>query len=115
HGRSRATARWRYLRSSRCFASRHLACFARGRSEPARRAQAPWFPDPRLAGQGAQEGRLEEGPQAAAVLQALTSPMARLFGTDGVRGVAGELLSAELALALGKAGAGHAHAEHPRV
>jgi len=41
--------------------------------------------------------------------------MARLFGTDGVRGVAGELLSAELALALGKAGTGHAHAEHPRV
>ncbi len=41
--------------------------------------------------------------------------MARLFGTDGVRGVAGELLSAELALKLGKAGAGHAHAEHPRV
>ena len=39
----------------------------------------------------------------------------KLFGTDGVRGVAGELLSAELALALGKAGAGHAHAERPRV
>jgi phosphoglucosamine mutase len=39
----------------------------------------------------------------------------RLFGTDGVRGVAGELLSAELALALGKAGAAHAHAERPRV
>jgi phosphoglucosamine mutase len=41
--------------------------------------------------------------------------MTRLFGTDGVRGVAGELLSAELALALGKAGAGHAQAERPRV
>ncbi|MGA9286133.1 MAG: phosphoglucosamine mutase, partial [Solirubrobacteraceae bacterium] len=41
--------------------------------------------------------------------------MTKLFGTDGVRGVAGELLSAELALALGRAGAGHAHAEHPRV
>jgi phosphoglucosamine mutase len=41
--------------------------------------------------------------------------MGKLFGTDGVRGVAGELLSAELALALGKAGAGHAHAERPRV
>ena len=27
----------------------------------------------------------------------------RLFGTDGVRGVAGELLTAELALALGRA------------
>jgi phosphoglucosamine mutase len=41
--------------------------------------------------------------------------MSKLFGTDGVRGVAGELLSAELALALGKAAAGHAHTEHPRV
>jgi phosphoglucosamine mutase len=41
--------------------------------------------------------------------------MGKLFGTDGVRGVAGELLSAELALALGKAAAGHAHARHPRV
>src|SRR5665811_98652 len=41
--------------------------------------------------------------------------MAKLFGTDGVRGVAGVLLSAELALALGKAAAGHAHARRPRV
>jgi phosphoglucosamine mutase len=41
--------------------------------------------------------------------------MARLFGTDGVRGVAGELLSAELALALGKAATGHAGAQCPRV
>jgi phosphoglucosamine mutase len=41
--------------------------------------------------------------------------MGKLFGTDGVRGVAGELLSAELAVALGKAAAAHAHAEHPRV
>jgi phosphoglucosamine mutase len=41
--------------------------------------------------------------------------MARLFGTDGVRGVAGELLSAELALALGKAAVAHSQAEHPRV
>ncbi len=41
--------------------------------------------------------------------------MAKLFGTDGVRGVAGVLLSAELALALGKAAAGHAHAQRPRV
>ena len=50
------------------------------------------------ARQGAQEGRPEEGAQAAAVLQALATPPARggamgrrLFGTDGVRGVAGEL------------------------
>jgi phosphomannomutase len=39
----------------------------------------------------------------------------RLFGTDGVRGVAGELLSAELALALGKAATGHTGAARPRV
>ena len=84
---------------------------ARGRPEPARRAQAPRLPDARPARQGAQEGRPQEGPQAAAVLQALApccedgraepspSPCpAKLFGTDGVRGVAGELLTADLAL-----------------
>ena len=32
----------------------------------------------------------------------------RLFGTDGVRGVAGEFLTAELALALGRAASAHA-------
>ncbi len=41
--------------------------------------------------------------------------MAKLFGTDGVRGVAGDLLSAELALALGKAATGHVQAQRPRV
>ncbi len=41
--------------------------------------------------------------------------MARLFGTDGVRGVAGELLTAELALALGKAATHQVGAERPRV
>jgi phosphoglucosamine mutase len=41
--------------------------------------------------------------------------MRKLFGTDGVRGVAGELLSAELALALGKAATAHTQAQHPRV
>ena len=51
---------------------------ARGRSEPARRAQAPRLPDARPARQGAQEGRPEEGAQAAAVLQALDpAPCAR--------------------------------------
>ncbi|HXC46358.1 MAG TPA: phosphoglucosamine mutase [Solirubrobacteraceae bacterium] len=39
----------------------------------------------------------------------------RLFGTDGVRGVAGELLSAELALALGKAVTARSPAQRPRV
>lgn len=39
----------------------------------------------------------------------------RLFGTDGVRGVAGELLTAELALGLGRAAVEQARLEHPRV
>jgi phosphoglucosamine mutase len=39
----------------------------------------------------------------------------KLFGTDGVRGVAGELLTAELALALGRAATLQAQAEAPRV
>jgi phosphoglucosamine mutase len=39
----------------------------------------------------------------------------RLFGTDGVRGVAGELLSGELALALGRAAASVSDARAPRV
>ncbi|MEA2255610.1 MAG: phosphoglucosamine mutase [Solirubrobacteraceae bacterium] len=38
-----------------------------------------------------------------------------LFGTDGVRGVAGELLTAELAVALGRAATEHAAADAPRV
>ncbi|HEX3391540.1 MAG TPA: phosphoglucosamine mutase [Solirubrobacteraceae bacterium] len=41
--------------------------------------------------------------------------MGRLFGTDGVRGVAGELLSAELALALGKTATARTGAQRPRV
>ncbi len=44
---------------------------ARGRPEPSRRAQAPRLPDARRAREGAQEGRSQEGPQAAAVQQAL--------------------------------------------
>jgi phosphoglucosamine mutase len=39
----------------------------------------------------------------------------KLFGTDGVRGVAGEFLSAELATALGRAAAAMAPAEAPQV
>jgi len=39
----------------------------------------------------------------------------RLFGTDGVRGVAGELLTADLALALGRAATEQAQAQAPRV
>jgi phosphoglucosamine mutase len=39
----------------------------------------------------------------------------RLFGTDGVRGVAGELLTAELALALGRAATRRTESERPQV
>jgi phosphoglucosamine mutase len=39
----------------------------------------------------------------------------RLFGTDGVRGVAGELLTAELALALGRAATQQGASDAPRV
>ncbi len=39
----------------------------------------------------------------------------KLFGTDGVRGVAGELLSAELALGLGRAATALAAVERPQV
>ena len=38
-----------------------------------------------------------------------------LFGTDGVRGVAGEVVTAELALALGRAATSLCDAERPRV
>src|SRR4051794_3802983 len=39
----------------------------------------------------------------------------KLFGTDGVRGVAGEFLTADLALGLGRAAASIAPADHPQV
>jgi phosphoglucosamine mutase len=39
----------------------------------------------------------------------------KLFGTDGVRGVAGEFITAELALALGRAAASVSPAEKPQV
>jgi phosphoglucosamine mutase len=39
----------------------------------------------------------------------------KLFGTDGVRGVAGEFLTAELAVGLSRAAAEQAGSQHPRV
>src|SRR3954470_24797921 len=39
----------------------------------------------------------------------------KLFGTDGVRGVAGEFLTADLALGLGRAAATISPAEMPQV
>jgi phosphoglucosamine mutase len=45
----------------------------------------------------------------------LSSAVRKLFGTDGVRGLAGELLTAELALALGAAVTAEVGGERPRV
>jgi phosphoglucosamine mutase len=45
----------------------------------------------------------------------LATTSRRLFGTDGVRGVAGEVLTAELALALGRAVTAQSPAERPQV
>jgi phosphoglucosamine mutase len=42
-------------------------------------------------------------------------PGTKLFGTDGVRGVAGEFLTAELAFALGRAGAAVCESPSPQV
>jgi phosphoglucosamine mutase len=43
------------------------------------------------------------------------APQRKLFGTDGVRGPVGELLDADLALALGRAAATEAGRERPRM
>ena len=63
------------------------------------------LPHPRRAREGNQEVRPQEGPQGAAVLEALIAPAMTLrFGTDGVRGLADELTD-ELVTALGRAAA----------
>ncbi len=68
------------------------------------RPQEGRLPLARRSRQGAQEGRSQEGPQGASVLQALSSTLRMpLFGTDGVRGLANGLLTAELALHLAQA------------
>ena len=46
---------------------------------------------------------------------ASTPPPKRLFGTDGVRGRAGVLLTPELALALGRGAAAVAGSDAPRL
>ena len=46
---------------------------------------------------------------------AASSRTGRLFGTDGVRGVAGQFLSAELAMRLGRAATEGSPAERPQV
>ncbi len=69
-------------------------------------AQAGGLPDARRTDRRAQEGRTAQGPQGAAVQQALTAPLVvarRHFGTDGVRGVVGETITPELVERLGRA------------
>src|SRR5262249_56045415 len=90
----------------------------RGRSRPALRAQAQGDAHPRRTGQGAPQGRAEEGPQEASVLQALASAGVaerRHFGTDGVRGPVGDVLTPELAVRLGRAAALEADGGRPQV
>src|SRR6185503_20111863 len=117
-GRRGQDPRRRRFRAGGCTAARNRPRPDRGRPPAAHGPQAPWLPDARCARQGAQEGGPQEGAQAAAVLQALVERAAsarRLFGTDGVRGVAGEFLTAELALGLGRAAATIVRPEAPQV
>ncbi|MDX6724693.1 MAG: hypothetical protein QOD73_3097, partial [Solirubrobacteraceae bacterium] len=60
-----------------------------------------------------QSGLGAHAPDAA--VSPATPARRRLFGTDGVRGVAGEVLTADLALALGRAATAEIAGEHPRV
>ena len=62
--------------SAQADALRHGIARALVEADPAlrARAQAPRLPHARPAREGAQEGRAQEGPQAAAVLQALEQP-----------------------------------------
>ena len=71
------------------------------RADPRRPGEPPAaeegrLPHPGRPGDGAEEVRPQEGPQGSSVLQALAvgwhpciADMGRIFGTDGVRGVAG--------------------------
>jgi hypothetical protein len=126
-------------RPVRCGSASPAALNEIDRRPTARRSRRP-ASSPVTRGQGAQEGRSEEGAQGAAVQQALIRParhgpgrrvpgrpvlcpcgarprrcsvsgashggaVGRLFGTDGVRGLANRDLTAELALDLAVAAA----------
>src|SRR6185295_19695065 len=97
HGRRRSHPRRRCLCPGERASARHRARARGGRPGAARRDEAPRLPHARPAREGAQDG-----------------PMA-LFGTDGVRGVAGDFLTADLALKLGRAATLTSPAEHPQV
>src|SRR3954453_7429240 len=69
-------------------------------------------PPDRMARSARSGGRAAEGRQACSILAAMARS---LFGTDGVRGLAGEKLTADLALALGRAATHLSPARAPRV
>ena len=104
-------ARWRHVRPGRRPAPRPRPRPHRGRPGRPSGPQEGRLPHPRPAGHGAQEVRPQEGPEGSSVLEAL---MARLFGTDGVRGLANADLSPELATAVSASAAG-VLAEHARA
>ena len=52
---------------------------------------------------------------SGAISQTATQVSRKLFGTDGVRGRAGEFLTPELAVALGRAAVAHSEARRPQV
>src|SRR4051794_10330769 len=72
-------------------------------------ARAP--PD-RMAASARSGGRAGGAGRACSMLAAMPRS---LFGTDGVRGLAGEKLTADLALALGRAATDLSAARAPRV
>ena len=124
---ARARPRRRAVRPGRRGAARHRPRARRGQSGLPRPPQAPGLPDAGRPPGRAQEGRPAQGAQGAAVLEALDAspwlaarpatvrhadrrvtsrlpPMASAyFGTDGVRGVVGEFLTADLVERLGRA------------
>ena len=78
------------------------------------RAQAPRLPDSRPAREGAQEGRPQEGPQAAAVLEALEAPWRAVRDRRGPRR-RGRVPDRGAGAGLGRAAALTSPAEHPQV
>ena len=110
--RRRHDRRRRPHRPGRRPAPRHRPGAGRARPRAAAHAQAGRLPHARRPREGVQEVRPQEGPQGAAVLQAVSAAARRSacsaragFGTDGVRGVANVELTPELVLALGRAAA----------
>ena len=103
--RHRPAARRRRHRPGRRAAAGHRPRADRARRDRSSAAEEGRVPDPRRARHRAQEVRTEEGPQGAPVLEALIGVGGRLFGTDGVRGLANADLTPALALRLATAAA----------